>query len=128
MNYTWYQTLIQPPLTPPAWVFPPAWTVLYILIFISFLIFAVTPYEIRKTKGYVLFVSQMLLNLAWTPMFFALKNIGFAIVIIIALDILVLMTIKEFGKVSKTAGKILIPYFLWLIYATYLNIGFFLLN
>ena len=100
----------------------------YILIFISLLIFAVTPYEIRKTKGYVLFVSQMLLNLAWTPMFFALKNIGFAIVIIIALDILVLMTIKEFGKVSKTAGKILIPYFLWLIYATYLNIGFFLLN
>ena len=128
LNLSWYYTLNQPPLTPPAWVFPPAWTILYILIFVSFVVFAITPYEIKKTKGYVLFFSQMLLNLAWTPMFFMMKNIGFALIIILVLDILVLMNIKEFWKVSKTAGKILIPYFIWLIYATYLNIGFFLLN
>ena len=79
LNLSWYYTLNQPVLTPPAWVFPPVWTVLYILIFISFLIFAVIPYETRKTKGYVLFVSQMLLNLAWTPMFFALKNIDYGL-------------------------------------------------
>ena len=70
----------------------------------------------------------MLTNFAWTPIFFGLKNIGLALAIIILLDILVLWNIIVFYKNSKPAGLILIPYLLWILFATYLNFGYFVLN
>ena len=128
MNYTWYQTLNQPTLSPPGWVFPPVWTVLYITIFVS-LIFYAKSFKIKdKTWGYVLFVSQMLVNFAWSPVFFGLKNIGLALALVILLDILVLWNVIIFYKNSKPAGLILIPYLLWILFATYLNFGYFVLN
>lgn len=127
-DYSWYSSLIQPPLKPPAWVFSPVWTLLYISMVVA-LIFYARKFSIKnKTWGYVLFFTQIIVNLAWTPAFFGLKNMGLALVIIILLDILVLLNIIEFSKVSKTAGRILIPYFIWLLFATYLNIGFLILN
>jgi len=125
---TWYKTLTQPPLTPPAWIFPPAWVVLYTLIFISFVTFTVKPSSEGKSWGYIIFFTQMILNLSWSPVFFHMHNIGLALAIIVIMDILVLINIIEFLKVSKTAGLLLIPYFIWIIFATYLNAGFFLLN
>ena len=128
MNYTWYRTLNQPPLSPPGWIFPLAWTVLYITIFTA-LIFYAKSFKIKdKTWGYVLFVSQMLVNFAWSPVFFGLKNIGLALALVILLDILVLWNIIVFYKNSKPAGLILIPYLLWILFATYLNFGYFVLN
>ena len=82
----------------------------------------------NKTWGYVLFFTQILVNFAWTPAFFVAKNIGFALAIVVLLDILVLFNIIEFSKVSKTSAKILIPYFIWILFATYLNFGYFVLN
>ena len=128
MNYSWYKTLIQPAFAPPAWIFPPAWTILYITIFISLIFYAKSTKLKDKKWGYFLFVAQMLTNFAWTPIFFGLKNIGLALAIIILLDILVLWNIIVFYKNSKPAGLILIPYFIWIIFATYLNFGFFVLN
>ena len=127
-NYTWYQTLNQPIFAPPAWVFSPVWTVLYISIFVSLVFYAKSFKTNNKAWGYTLFVLQMLANLAWTPIFFGLKNIGFALALIILLDILVLINIFEFSKISKMAGKLLIPYFIWILFATYLNVGYFILN
>ena len=127
-NYTWYQTLNQPVFAPPAWVFSPVWTVLYISIFVSLVFYAKSFKTNNKAWGYTLFVLQMLANLAWTPIFFGLKNIGLALAVVILLDILVLWNIIVFYKNSKPAGLILIPYFLWILFATYLNYGYFVLN
>ena len=103
MNYTWYQTLTQPPLAPPAWLFPPVWTLLYISMVVSLFLYARKATLQNKTWGYVLFFTQLLVNFAWTPAFFGIKNMALALVIVILLDILVLFTIIEFSKTSKTA-------------------------
>jgi len=127
-DYSWYSSLIQPPLAPPAWLFSPVWIILYILIISSLIFYIVKKTELKKVWGYILFFTQILVNLAWTPAFFGVKNIGLALVIVILLDILVLFNIIEFSKISKIAGKLLIPYFIWILFATYLNIGIFILN
>lgn len=128
IDYSWYSALIQPPLKPPAWLFAPVWTVLYITMAVSLLLYA-RKYTIKsKAWGYVLFFTQLLVNLSWSPAFFGLKNIGLALALIILLDILVLLNILEFFKVSKSAGRCLIPYFIWILFATYLNLGIFILN
>ena len=128
IDYSWYSALIQPPLKPPAWLFAPVWTILYISMGIALFLYA-RKYTIKsKAWGYVLFFTQLLVNLSWSPAFFGMKNIGLALALIILLDILVVLNIIEFFKISKTAGRILIPYFIWLLFATYLNIGIFILN
>ena len=127
-DLSWYNTLNQPFLNPPSWIFPPMWIFLYLTMAVAFIIFAITPYEERKTLGYTLFFSQLFVNLCWSPMFFIMKNIGFALIILIILDILVFLTIKEFRRISVFSGNLLIPYFIWIIFATYLNIGFLVLN
>ena len=127
-DYSWYSSLIQPPLAPPAWLFSPVWIILYISIIISLVFYIVKKTEQKKVWGYILFFTQILVNLAWTPAFFGVKNIGLALIIVILLDILVLFNIIEFSKISKIAGKILIPYFLWILFATYLNLGIFIMN
>ena len=128
IDYSWYSALIQPPLKPPAWLFAPVWTVLYITMAVSLFLYA-RKYTIKnKAWGYVLFFTQLLVNLAWSPAFFGLKNVGLALALIILLDILVLFNIMEFFKISKSAGRCLIPYFIWILFATYLNLGIFILN
>lgn len=128
IDYSWYNSLIQPPLKPPAWLFSPVWIILYALMGLSLFIY-IKEYSIKsKAWGYIVFFVQLLVNLSWSPVFFGLKNIGFALALIILLDILVLINIFEFSKISKMAGKLLIPYFIWILFATYLNVGYFILN
>lgn len=127
-NSFWYDLLIKPPLTPPAWIFAPVWAILYIMIFMAFAIYAIKPYSGNKSWGYIVFFIQMFLNLCWSPVFFYFHNIGMALAVIIIMDVFVILNIIEFFKVSKTAGLLLIPYFLWILFATYLNFGFFIQN
>ena len=127
-DFSWYQSLIQPPLSPPIWIFTPVWTLLYISMVVSLFLYVKKKVFFNKTWGYVLFFTQLVVNFAWTPTFFGLKNISFALIIVILLDFLVLLTILEFFKVSKTSAKILIPYFIWILFATYLNFGILFLN
>ena len=126
-NTTWFNTLIKPHFYPPAWLFTPVWIILYGIIFASLLIYTIKPAR-NKLRGYVYFIIQMLLNLVWTPVFFLLHNITLALVIIILMDLFVILTIKRFYTVSKFAGMMLIPYFLWILFATYLNTAFLILN
>ena len=128
IDYSWYNALIQPPLKPPAWLFTPVWTILYITMVVSIILYFRKKTEMSKAWGYVLFFTQLLVNFAWTPAFFGIKNIGFALALIILLDVLVLFNIIEFSKTSKKAGRFLIPYFLWILFATYLNLSYFILN
>lgn len=113
--------------SPPAEIFTPAWIFLYITIFAALVIFISTK-SFNKKSGYIYFAIQMVLNLLWSPVFFMMKNMGLALVVIIFLDIFTVMTIREFYKISKISGIILVPYFLWLLFATYLNAGYFILN
>ena len=126
-NSDWYNSLTKPPFAPPNEVFAPAWAFLYTTIFISLFVYIFTKSE-NKTSGYVYFVVQMILNILWSPVFFGMQNMILALVIIIFLDIFTVLTIAKFYKVSNIAGLLLIPYLLWLLFATYLNIGHIVLN
>lgn len=126
-NKIWYESLIKPPFVPSDVIFAPVWTILYLMIAISFIFYFIKKQE-HKNLGYIYFFIQLILNLLWAPSFFYLKNIVLALVVIIFLDIFVFLTIKKFYSISKIASMILIPYFLWIIFATYLNLGYLILN
>lgn len=128
IDYSWYTELNKPALAPPSWVFSPVWIILYITIIAALIIYIAKPTWQKKASGYIWFIIQMLLNLAWMPAFFILKNIGLALGIIILLDISVFFTIKTFYSISKFASRLLIPYFIWILFATYLNAAYFILN
>ena len=128
LNYSWYQTLNQPSYAPPAWIFAPMWTVLYLSMFVSLIFYAKSCKTNDKIWGYIIFFLQILVNFTWSPIFFGLQNIGLALTIIVLLDILVLWNIIIFYRESKPASLILIPYFLWLLFATCLNFEYFVLN
>ena len=128
LDLTWYYTLNRPPYTPPAWIFSPAWTILYLMIFLSLILYTIKRTNKSKIWGYVLFILQMIFNLIWTPVFFVFHNIALALAVIVVLDILVIFNIIEFFGISKPAAYLLMPYLLWLIYATYLTAGYFVLN
>lgn len=122
----WYPGLIKPPLTPPDFVFAPMWLALYFLLSISF--YLVLNSSKTYPRAIYLFALQLGLNFLWSIIFFGLKNVNLALVDIIILDLLVVLTIREFGKINKLAGQLLYPYLLWILFATYLNLGIVLLN
>ena len=123
----WYYNLTKPPLAPPDWIFPPVWSILYFSMLVALLLYLFKPTQ-NKKSGYIYFAVQLILNLLWAPVFFYLKNMFLALIVIILLDIFVILTIKSFYKVSKISGLILIPYLIWILFATYLNIGYLVLN
>lgn len=124
----WYTNLIKPYFVPPNWIFVPAWTFLYMTIILALILFIVKKSDKSKKLGYIFFIIQLLLNFAWSPVFFLMQNTGFALLILIFLDFFTFLTIKEFYKISIFAGILLIPYQTWILYATYLNFGYFILN
>ena len=127
-NSEWFQNLNKPFLNPPSGLFQPVWTILYILMIISLINFILVPSEYSKKTGYVFFVLQLVLNLIWSPVFFGMKNIALAFLVVVSLDISVVFLIREFYKVSKPSAYMLIPYLLWILFATYLNGAYFVLN
>ncbi len=125
----WYELLEKPPGTPPNWVFGPVWTLLYVLIGISLaLVWDRAPSGTAKNRALVIFAVQMVLNLVWTPVFFGAYLVLAALVIIALLWIAILMTILAFLKLNRTAAWLLVPYLIWVSYASYLNAGIFWLN
>lgn len=126
-NSDWYNSLIKPFLSPPDGVFLPVWTVLYITILISFILYFTNPNK-NKKSGYIFFFVQLVLNLSWSFVFFKFKSISGGLIIIFLMGVFIFLTIKKFYSVSKISGLILIPYFLWVLFAAYLNLGFLILN
>ncbi len=132
----WYRALQAPPGLPPSWVFPVVWTILYALMGLSLAILIFAPEKNRggehetrrKLKACLLFAIQLALNLAWTPVFFSAQLKIPALVIIIALLATIFLTIRAFFPISKRAAFLLIPYLIWVAYATYLNASFVILN
>lgn len=124
-----YQSLEQPPFAPPSWVFPVAWTILYALMGIAaYFIYSAGYAEEERRKALKLYVVQLFVNFIWTIVFFGMQAFGWGVLIVLLLDVLVFAMILKFKKISPKAGYLLIPYFLWLLFATYLSIGVYLLN
>ncbi len=121
-----YNTLEKPLLSPPSIVFPIVWTILYILMGISFGILESKLLVTSDTK--LIYYLQLFVNALWSIIFFTLKWRLFAFVWIVILDVLVIIMIYKFYKKDKIAGLLQIPYLLWILFATYLNLGFCLLN
>ena len=124
-----YQVMNQPPLSPPGWVFPVVWTILYLLM--GYGAYRVSQSgaeqeEIRKAMG--VYWAQLALNFLWSPVFFGLQWYLVAFFILVALWVLIYLTINRFSKLDKLAGDLLIPYLLWVTFAGYLNFGVYLLN
>ena len=125
----WYAGLNMPFFTPPNWLFGPVWTLLYILMGWSagWIWSYGSHHKWVKTALYH-FAAQLVLNGLWSLVFFGYKNILGGILIILTLIILVVLTIKWFKIINKKASYLLYPYAGWLLYATALNIGVYLLN
>ena len=124
-----YDTLRQPPLSPPGWVFPVVWSILYLLMgYASYRILTAYAGPDRKRKALVLYGAQLLLNVLWAPVFFGLQWRLAALLLLIALWILILFTIRSFNEIDERAGDLLLPYLLWVTFVGYLNFGAYILN
>ena len=121
-----YGSLNKPPLTPPGLLFSIIWPILYVLMGISYGILA--DRELLNAKTEIIYYNQLIFNGLWSIIFFLLKWRLFAFIWIIALAILVIFMIIEFYKKNKLAGLLQIPYLLWVLFASYLNISVYLLN
>ena len=124
----WYTTIQKPSLTPPDWVFGPVWTLLYILMGVAFYFFWSTKTEKSKKTGFAFFFTQLLLNFLWSFFFFNLHNPILALIDIVLLIIAILGTMYLFFKVSANAVYLLIPYLLWVCFATWLNYQIIVMN
>lgn len=125
----WYETLRSPAGTPPNWIFAPVWTLLYALIGTSFAtIWHQTEKGRERNRCIKAFAIQLFLNLAWTPIFFGAHMLDAALIVIILLLLSIATMTFQFGRTSKVAAWLLVPYFVWVMYATYLNIGYLILN
>jgi len=124
---SWYAGLVKPTLNPPSWIFGPVWVTLYALMGVALWLIWKSDSP-QKIKAIWLFAAQLVLNAIWSPVFFGLHSIGDALAIIVLLWAAIVLTIFVFAKVSKTAAYLLIPYILWVSFASYLNYAIWILN
>lgn len=121
----WYVALHKPALNPPPWIFGPAWTLLYTLM-------AVAAWLVWKSVGWrrplMLYFIQLALNAAWTPIFFGVHALGWALVEIVLLWAAILWTLLSFHRVHQPAGWLLVPYLAWVTFAAFLNFTLWRIN
>lgn len=124
----WYATLLKPSFSPPNWVFAPVWTTLFTLMGVAlFLVIKKKPFT-SVIPAILLFGLQLLANIAWSFLFFGLHSPLLGLVDILVLLILIVCTIVAFYKISKVAAYLLIPYVVWVSFATILNFYLWRLN
>ena len=127
---TWYASLIKPELMPPSFVFGPVWSVLYVLMGIA----AFRVYLKRKkapklaSRALLLYGVHLLVNLAWSIVFFAGQNPNGAVAVIALLWSMIIAMVLMFSRIDKPASYLLIPYLAWVTFATYLNVSISMLN
>jgi tryptophan-rich sensory protein len=121
----WYAALAKPEWNPPSWIFGPVWTTLYLMM-------AIAAWLVWKRDGWRkplwFYFAQLALNAAWTPIFFGMHEIGWALVEIIALWLAILVTLLAFLRVSKPAACLMMPYLAWVSFAAFLNFTLWRMN
>lgn len=126
-NMSTYSTLNKPALSPPSFLFPVVWTILYILMGVSAYLIQISnsPDTDKALKVYLL---QLFFNFGWSIIFFRFERYLLAFIWLVVLIILICIMIKEFYKINKTAAYLQIPYLIWCLFAAYLNFSIYLLN
>lgn len=122
------QMAAKPPLAPPGWLFPVVWTILYALMGIGSVLVWQKPASAERNKALNLYIAQLILNFFWSLIFFNAQAFGFAALWLILLWVLAFLMTVQFWKVDRFAGKLQIPYIIWLTFAAYLNIAIWILN
>ena len=124
-----FRSLQQPPLSPPGWLFPIVWTILYLLMGYASYRVAVSdaPRDVRR-RALTLYGVQLFLNFLWPILFFGLEWRLAAFFLLLLLWLAILLTQRFFNNIDETAGDLLLPYLLWVTFAGYLNLGVYLLN
>lgn len=126
---TWYATLNKPFFSPPNWIFGPVWTLLYFLMGVAFYLIWKQGFKKQKVKtAGLFFLAQLALNFIWSPVFFGLRAPLLGLIVIVAMWALIVMTMKKFYPLSKPAFYLLLPYLLWVSFATLLNAAIVVLN
>lgn len=134
-NPAWYAALAKPALNPPSWLFAPVWTALYLMMGIAaFLVWrGSSPVSAKNEAGRIrgalaIFTLQLVLNTLWSVIFFGLHNIFGALIEIVLLWFAILWTVIAFHRISRPAAYLLVPYLLWVSFATYLNASLWMLK
>ncbi|MDE1854938.1 MAG: tryptophan-rich sensory protein [Candidatus Micrarchaeota archaeon] len=126
---TWYATLAKPIFSPPNWLFGPAWTILFALMGISlYLIWERGTRKKQARRALYAFGAQMALNVLWSVAFFGLRSPLLGLMDIVLLLIAIVFTMWEFYRISRPAAYLLVPYILWVAFATLLNFSVWALN
>ncbi len=125
---TWYAHLEKPGFTPPKWIFGPVWTTLYLLMGVAAYLIWRQPASPQRRRALILFLIQLGLNGIWTPVFFGLKQPGPGFVVIALLVVAIFLTLIQFYRLNRVAGLLLVPYLIWVSYATALNFSLWQLN
>ncbi len=126
---TWYGPLIKPSFNPPNWIFGPVWTTLFTLMGISlYLVWLLRGQKEIYRQALTVFGIQLVLNVVWSFLFFGLHQPGWALGEIMVLVVAIALTIVAFRKISQAAAWLLVPYFVWVLFATILNAAVWLLN
>ena len=122
----WYDQLLKPPFQPPAWAFTPAWMAIFTLLAIA--TWRIARRGITARAALAIYTVQLVLNMLWSFFFFAMQRPDLALIEILVLDIVVVVMVAMYGRIDRTAGWLLVPYPIWLVLATAINIWVVLNN
>ena len=125
---SWYPQLIRPEFAPPNWVFAPVWNILYLLMAVSLYFIWSSDGQNTKNSALMAFAFQLVLNMAWSAVFFGLRSPAGGFLVILVLITAILWTIFLFGRISRKSALLLLPYLCWVGFAGYLNYGYWILN
>ena len=124
----WFDALVKPAIMPPGWAFGVAWAILYAVMGIATARILASPPTPERRNAIALFLLQLALNLAWTPLFFGAHQVFGGLALLIAILFAAVATTFAFGRVDRTAALLMIPYLAWLVFATLLNFRLLQLN
>src|SRR3712207_2816432 len=124
----WFDALVKPEAMPPGWVFGAAWTVLYVLLGLALAMILNARGSGGRPLALTLFFAQLILNYAWSPVFFAMHQTRTALVIIAAMLVLSVAAAALFARIRKSAALLMLPYIAWLCFASFLNYQIIQLN
>ena len=128
-SFSFYKEIVRPPFSPPGWIFPIVWIILYALMGISAYFIYTSKATVRqKNFALAVYAIQLVVNFLWSIVFFRLKMLGFSVAIILLLLLLIVVMICVFYRIRPVAAYLNIPYLLWTAFASYLNIGVLVLN
>lgn len=125
---SWYLDINKPAFNPPSWLFGPVWTALYILMGLAFYFIWQNGYSRKLLLPFAVYLGQLFLNLLWSLFFFGLRNPLLAFVDIVLLWVLIIINIVLFSRQRKLSGILLLPYILWVSFASVLNLAIVILN